>query len=168
MSSLDSSLTWKFLGVGVTYPVLPIYCGYELVDERVRSRAFILHFRLEVLDQLLVSWIELDAGRQPHPILLAVTAINPIRKGCTTYHSTDAREGVQLCAYPDRKAKRICQLHIYMHTGLLSIFSPQWGQCLAVEIRCSSSFSLMSFEELLLWPLFMSDSYAARGGGAHA
>jgi hypothetical protein len=29
-----------------------------------------------VLDQLLVSWIELDSGRQPHPILLAVTAIN--------------------------------------------------------------------------------------------
>jgi len=76
MSSLGSSLTWKFLGVGVTYAVLPIYCGYELVDERVRSRAFILHFRLEVLDQLLVSWIELDSGRQPHPILLAVTAIN--------------------------------------------------------------------------------------------
>lgn len=117
MSSLDSSLTWKFLGVGVTYPVLPIYCGYELVDERVRSRAFILHFRLEVLDQLLVSWIELNAGRQPHPILLAVTAINPIRKGCTKYHSTDAREGVQLCAHPDRtKGKtKLSASHIHAY-----------------------------------------------------
>jgi hypothetical protein len=86
-SRAPSSLTWKFLGVGVTYAVLPIYCGYELVDERVRSRAFILHFRLEVLDQLLVSWIELDACRQPHPILLAVTAINPIKTSCTTTRS---------------------------------------------------------------------------------
>jgi len=84
MSSLDSSLTWKFLGVGVTYTVLPIYCGYELVDERVRSRAFILHFRLEVLDQLLVSWVELDSGRQPHPIRLAVdflTAVGAVLGG---------------------------------------------------------------------------------------
>lgn len=100
MSSLDIalSLTWKFLGVGVTYAVLAIYCGYELVDERVRSRTFILHFRLEVLDQLLVCWIKLDACRQPYPILLAVTAINSIKTSCTKYHGlmgTDA-EGVQL------------------------------------------------------------------------
>ena len=107
------SLTWKFLGVGVTYAVLPIYRGYELVDERVRSRAFILHFRLEVLDQLLVSWIELDACRQPHPILVAVTAINPIKISCTTKSHGSMipmlAEGVQLCAQ-DTKAKRNCQL----------------------------------------------------------
>lgn len=115
MSSLDIArpLTWKFLGVGVTYAVLPIYCGYELVDERVRSRAFILHFRLEVLDQLLVSWIELDASRQPHPILLAVTAINSIKRSCTRYHSTYA-EGCKCSTQIERQNEIVNITHAYM------------------------------------------------------
>ena len=69
-------LTWKFLGLGVAYAVLAVDGWYEQIDERVRSCAVSTHFGLKVLDQLLVSGIELDASRKHRPILLRLASVN--------------------------------------------------------------------------------------------
>ena len=56
--------------MGVAYAVLAVDGWYEQIDERVRSRAVSTHFGLNVLDQLLIHGIELDASRKHRPILL--------------------------------------------------------------------------------------------------
>ena len=64
--------------MGVAYVVLAIDGWYEQIDERVRSRAVSTHFGLEVLDQLLICGIELDASRQHRPILLRLASVIPV------------------------------------------------------------------------------------------
>ena len=49
--------------MGVAYAVLAVDGWYEQIDEKVKSRAVSTHFGLEVLDQLLIRGIELDASR---------------------------------------------------------------------------------------------------------
>lgn len=60
---VPTDLTWEFLRMSVANAIFSLYGGYEVIDEGVSPGAPVHHLGLQVLDQLLVRRIELDADR---------------------------------------------------------------------------------------------------------
>ncbi len=67
---IEISQTGQVLRMCVADAIFSLNGVYELIDERVRCWAAILHLGLQVLNQLLVRRIEPDAGRHPNHVEL--------------------------------------------------------------------------------------------------